>query len=129
MEIPTGLPNAETHTNAQQRGNLVQEYERKFKQLFEDQKLYKLCSDAGSKVVARGQYFYTLNTEEEQEMQHLCRKYTMPRNEKKNRAEGWSLKNTRIGPALDMIVCRHEDRYSIEVLVQSLFQDRTAFLG
>ena len=25
-----------------------------------------------------------------------------------------------------MKVCRHEDRYSIEVLVQSLFQDRTA---
>ena len=30
MEIPTGLSNAETHTNAQQRRNLVQEYERKF---------------------------------------------------------------------------------------------------
>ena len=35
------------------------------------------------------------------------------------------LKNTRIGPVLDPKVCHHEDRYSIDVLFQSLFQDRT----
>ena len=35
-------------------------------------------------------------------------------------------KKTRIGPVLDIKVCRHEDQYTIEVLVQSLFQDRTA---
>ena len=46
--------------------------------------------------------------------------------EKKTRAKVWILNNTRIGPALDMKVCRHEDRYSIEVLVESLFQDHTA---
>ena len=45
---------------------------------------------------------------------------------KKTRVKGWILKNTRIGPVLDIKVCRHENRYSIEVLVQSLFQDRTA---
>ena len=73
MEIPTDLSNAETPTNAQQRWNLVQEYDRKFEQLSEDQKLSKLCSDAGLKLVERGQYFFTLATEEVQEMQHLCR--------------------------------------------------------
>ena len=126
MEIPTGLSNAETHTNAQQRKNLVQEYDRTFEQLSEDQKLSKLCSDAGLKLVERGQYFRTLDTEEGQEMQHLCREYTMPRNEKKTRTRGWILKNTRIGPVLDIKVCHHEDQYTIEDLVQSLFQDRTA---
>ena len=125
-EIPTDLSNAETHTNAQQRGNLVQEYERKFEQLSEDQKLSKLCSDAGLKLAERAQYFKTLDTEEGQEMQHLCREYTMPRNDKKTRAKGCILKNTRIGPVLDIKVCRHEDQYTMEVLVQSLFQDRTA---
>ena len=35
-------------------------------------------------------------------------------------------KNTRIGPVLDIKVCHHEDQYTIEVRVQSLFQDRTA---
>ena len=59
-------------------------------------------------------------------MQHLCREYTVPRNEKGTRAKGWILKNTRIGPVLYIKVCRHEDRYSIEVQVPSLFQDNTA---
>ena len=39
MEILTGPSIVETQTNAQQRWNLVQEYERKFEQLSEDQKL------------------------------------------------------------------------------------------
>ena len=59
-------------------------------------------------------------------MQHVCREYTMPRNEKKTRARGWILKNTRIGPVLDIKVCHREDQYTFEVLVKSLFQDRTA---
>ena len=42
MEIPTDLSIAENSTNAQQRGNPVQEYERKIEQLSEDQKLSKL---------------------------------------------------------------------------------------
>ena len=59
-------------------------------------------------------------------MQHLCREYTMPRYEKKTRAKGGILKNTRIGPVLDIQICRHKDRYCIDVLVESLFQDQTA---
>ena len=50
----------------------MQEYERKFEQLSEDQKLSKLCSDAGLKLVEQGQYYCTLDTEEGQQMQHLC---------------------------------------------------------
>ena len=50
----------------------------------------------------------------------------MARNEKKTRARGWILKNTIIGPVLDIKLCHRGDRYSIQVLVESLFQDRTA---
>ena len=64
MEIPAVLSKAEDSTNAQQRGNLVQEYERKVEQLPEDQELSKLCSGAGLKLVETGQYFCTLDTEE-----------------------------------------------------------------
>ena len=60
----------------------MQEYERKFEQSSEDQKFSKLCSDAGLKLVEQGQYFYTLDTKEGQQIQHLCREYTMSRNEK-----------------------------------------------
>ena len=47
----------------------------------------------------------------------------MPRNEKKNCARGWILKNTRIGPVLNIKSCHHEDQYTIEVLFKSLFRD------
>ena len=126
MEIPIwSLCWRNSDPNAQHLRNLSQECVRKFAQLSEDQKLSKLCSDAGFKLVERGPYFYSLETEEGQQMQHVCREYTMPRNEKETRIRGWILKNTRIGPVLNMKVCRHEDRNSIEVLLQSLFQDRT----
>ena len=81
-EIPTDLSIAENSTNAQQRWNLLQDYERKFEQLSEDQQLSKQCSGASLELVEQGQYFYTLETEEGQQMQHLCREYTMPRSEK-----------------------------------------------
>ena len=126
MEIPARPSAEETPTNAQQQGNLVQDYERRFEQLSDDKKLSKLCSDAGLKIVEKGQYFLTLDTEEGNDMQHLCREYTMPRCEKKTRARGWILKNTRIGPVLDTKVCDHEDQYTMEVPVKSLFQDHTA---
>ena len=129
MEIPSGPSIEETQTNAQQRRNLVQEYERKFEQLSEDQKLSKLCSDAGLKLVEQGHYVCTLDTEEGLQMQHLCREYTMPRNQKRTRFKGWILKNMRIGPVLNKNVCYHDDRYSIEVQIPSLFQDNTIFLG
>ena len=89
----------------------MQEYERKFEQLSEDQKFSKLCPDAGLKFVETGQYFHTLDTEVGSQMQHL---------------RGWILENTRIGPVLNIKVCYHDDRYSIEVQIPSLFEDNTA---
>ena len=38
---------------------------------------------------------------------------------------GWIRKNTRIGPVLNIKVCYRDEQYSIEVQVQSLFQDDT----
>ena len=53
MEIPTVLPTADPHTNAELQGHLLRDYENKFEQLSEDQKLSKLCSDAGLKFVEK----------------------------------------------------------------------------
>ena len=50
----------------------------------------------------------------------------MPRNDPRSRATGWIRKNTKIGPVLNIHVCHHEGRYSIEIQVLSLFQERTA---
>ena len=53
----------------------------------------------------------------------------MPRCEKKTRAKGWIRKNTRIGLVLDIKVCHHEDRYSIEIMVESLCFETEQPLG
>ena len=125
MEIPTVFSKAEHSTNAQQWRNLRQEYEQTFEQVSEDQKLFKLCSDAGLKLVEREQYFFSLETEEGQRMQHLCREYTLPRNEKGTRVRGWIRSKTRIGPVLTIKVCYRDEQHSVEVQVPSLFQDNT----
>ena len=103
----------------------MQEHERKFEQSSEDQKLSKTCSDAGLRLDETAQYSHTLDTEEGPQMQHLCREYTMPRNEKKTRVRGWIRKNTRIGPVLNIKVCYQDYRYSIWVQIPFLFQDNT----
>ena len=46
-------------------------------------------------------------------MQHLCREYTMPRNEKETRVRGWIRKETRIGPVLNIKTCYRHERYSV----------------
>ena len=127
MEIPTELLIADPHTDAELQRNLLQDCERKFEQLLEDQKLSKLCCDAGLKIVEQGQFFITLEEEEEgpNEMKNLCREYTLPRSEKASRARGWILGNTKIGPVLDVKVCLHQERY-VEILIESLFRDGTA---
>ena len=73
MEIPTGLPIADPHTNAELQGNLLRDNEHKFGQLPEDQNLSKLCSDAGLKIVEQGQFFIALDEEEgPDDMKNLC---------------------------------------------------------
>ena len=103
----------------------MQKYERKFEQLSEDQKLSKLCSGAGLNLVEIGQYFFSLETPKDQEMQHLCREYTKSRKEEGARVRGWIRGDERFGPVLNIKVCNHEDQFQIEIQVPALFGDQT----
>ena len=38
---------------------------------------------------------------------------------------GWIRGNTKIGPVLDVEVCYHQGRYGGEIMIESLFRDRT----
>ena len=58
-------------------------------------------------------------------MNNSCREYTLPRSEPESRPRGWILGNTKIGPVLDVKVFFHQKRYGIEIMVESLFRDRT----
>ena len=64
-------------------------------------------------------------TPREEGNQSSCREFTTPRDEEGTRVKGWVQSNVRFGPVLDIKVCNHNGRYSIEVQVKSLFQDQT----
>ena len=49
----------------------------------------------------------------------------MPRDQEGTRIKGWIQSNVLFSPVSDIKVCNHCGRYSIEVQVQSLFQDQT----
>ena len=38
---------------------------------------------------------------------------------------GWIRGNTKIGPVLDVEVCYHQGRYGVDIMIESLFRDRT----
>ena len=63
MEIPTERPIADPHTNAELQGNLLRDFEHKFEQLPEVQKLSKLFCDAVLKIVEKGQFFIAFQEE------------------------------------------------------------------
>ena len=78
------------------------------------------------RLLKKGQFFITLDEEEgPDEMKNLCREYTLPRSAEASRVRGWILGNTQMGPVLDVKVCLHQGRYGIEVVIESLFRDRT----
>ena len=58
-------------------------------------------------------------------MHTACREYTQPRNLNTPRPRGWIRQNTKIGPVLDVKIGPHEGRYCIDVMIESLFKDRT----
>ena len=108
----------QSSTSAAQE-DLLQEFERKFAELTADQKLSKLCSDAGFvKEIGKGQFFITIE-ERSEVMQTACRGYTQPRNLTISRPRGWIRSITKIGPVLDVKLYPHEGRYCIEIMIET----------
>ena len=104
----------------------MREYEQKFAELPEQQTLTKLCSSAGlSKNIEKGQFFITLDVDAPEDMKGSYREYTLLRCGESSRVRLWIRGKTKIGPVLDVKVCHHQGRYGVEVMIESLFRDRT----
>ena len=94
------------------QGDLLQEHDRKFAELLDDQKLSKLCSDSGFlKETWREQFFITVE-EVSEVVQTTCREYTQPRD-----LQGWIRQNKKIGPVLDVKIYPHEGCYCIDIML------------
>ena len=61
-------------------------------------------------------------------MKNLCREYTLPQSGEASQVRGWILGNTKISQVLGVKVCLHQERNGIEIIVESLFRDRTVSL-
>ena len=105
------------------QGDLLQEYDRKFAELLDNQKLSKLCSDSGFlKETWRGQFFITIE-EVSKVVQTACREYTQPRD-----LQGWIRQNKKIGPVLDVKIYPHEGCYCIDIMLNPCFNNQTVSL-
>ena len=79
QEILTHLPLAEVQANEERRGNLLQNYERRFHKLPEDQKLSKVCAKSGLKLIEIVQLFCALPSPRGKENKSLTLKHRNPR--------------------------------------------------
>ena len=120
MIIPTEFPTANpiSQTDADVQGNLLREYEQKFAELPEQEKLIKLCSNAGfSKNIEKGQFFVTLDDDDAlDDLKGACREYTLRRSEASSHVTGWIRGNTKIGSVLNVKVCYNQGRYGVTEL-------------
>ena len=113
QEILTQPALAEMQANEERQWNLLQEYEQRFEKLSEDQKISRLCSEAGLRLVEVGQFFYALPSPRGKANHSLCREYTLPRDQKRTRIKGWIQSNVRFGQVSDPKVCNKYGRYTV----------------
>ena len=89
-------------TSQQYQNFLLQQYEERNEMLLQQDKVSKLCMDAGFiNVVEVGQYFMTKDNGE-QFYAKACREYTLPRNDGSSQPKGSIQVNTKIGPVLEV---------------------------
>ena len=93
------------------RDLLFQQYGERIEKSSQQDRLSKLCMDAGFlNVVKIGQCFLTRDTAEFSQSTDAvaCGEYTLPRDEKTSEPKGWIRGNTQIGPVLEVATsCLH----------------------
>ena len=122
LVIPTEFPTANQipQTDAEVQGNLLCEHEQKFADLPEQEKLTKLCSNAGFSN-EKGQFFITLDDDTLDKLMGSCREFSLPRSDQSSQVKGWIRGNTKIGPVLEVTVCHHQGRYGVEIKIEPIF--------
>ena len=106
---------------------LLQQYGERIEKLSQQDKLSKLCMDAGFlSVVEIGQYFMTKDTAESSQFHTVaCREYTFPGEEETSQPKGWIQGNTKIGPVLEDATNYLYGKYGVEIRIWSLNRDNT----
>ena len=95
---------------------LLQQYGERIEKLSQQDKLSKICMDAGFlNVVENGQYFMTKDTADLSQFHAVaCREYTLPREEPASQPKGWIQGNTKIWPASEIATSYLCGKYGVE---------------
>ena len=106
---------------------LLQQYGERIQKLSQQDKLSKLCMDAGFlNVVEIGQYFMRKDTAEFSQFRAAaCREYTLPRDEEESQPKGWIQGNTKIGSVLEVATCCLHGKYGVEIRIMSMNKDNS----
>ena len=119
-------PAPSTEVPAQE--DLLQKYQERVKRLSQQNRVIKICTDAGFlTTVEVGQYFMTKDTEEFSQFTEpvACREYTLPRDEKSSDPKGWIRGNTKIGPVLEVTTRYLQGEYGVEIRIESVNNDNS----
>ena len=98
--------------------NLLQKYKERVERLPQQDRVFKICTDAGFlKTVDVGQYFMTKHTDEFLQFAEpvTFREYTLPRDEEFTDPKGWIRGNTKIGPVLEVTTSYLQGEYGVEI--------------
>ena len=119
-------PTPSTDDPAQE--DLLQKYQERVDKLSQQNRMIKLCTDAGFlTIVEVGQYFMTKDTEEFSQFTEsvACREYTLPRDEKSSDPKGWIRGNTKFGPVLEVTTSYLQGKYGVEIRIASMNKDHS----
>ena len=122
LVIPTEIPNANAISQSSTslaQGDLLQNYERKFAEIIDDQKWSRLCKDAGFLKKIKKVQFVIAIEEGSSILQTACREYTQSWDIETWRPRGWIRSDTKIGLVLDGKLYLHEGRYYIDIMIDS----------
>ena len=123
LQIKTEVP-LENDDPAHQNFVLHQ-FEERIWRLSQQDKVSRLCMDAGfQSVVEIGQYVMTKDTGE-QFYAMTCREHTLPRDGGSSQPRGWIQGNTKIGPMLEVTTSCLHGKHGVEIRIWSLSRDKT----
>ena len=119
-------PTPSTDDPAQEE--LLQKYQERVERLSQQNRLMKMCTDAGFlTTVDVGQHFMTKETEESSQFTEsvACREYTLPRDEKLSDPKSWIRGNTKIGAVFEVTTSYLQGIYGVEIRIESINKDHS----
>ena len=119
-------PTPSTEVPAQE--DLLQKYKEPVERLSQQNRVIKICSDAGFlTTVEVGQYFMTKHTDEFLQIAEpvICREKTLPRDDKSADPKGWIQGNTQNGPVLEVTTSYLQGKYGVEIRIESVNKDNS----